>query len=97
MRTIIVISGTYSEFVDFIYSMKVAPLYDINKNDAPDFNRHGAYAIIGDIKFLYSRSPEKLWGIERGTEVILTGAYENNDVYKDPVITRFRKIDYVQI
>lgn len=97
MKTVIVISGSYREFIDFCYHIKISPMYDVGKNKCLDAHAHGQYCIIDDIKYLYSRDTEKLRGIERGTEYILHGFYQNNPCFAHKVLHRFREIEHGQV
>ncbi len=90
MKTIIVIAGSYRLFIDFCYHIKIAPMYDVGKNKGVDVHAHGQYCIINDIKYLYSRDPEKLRVIEIGTEYILLDT--DNQCYNHEVLTRFKRI-----
>ena len=94
MKTIIVIAGSYREFIDFCYHIKITPMYDVGKNNGIDIHSHGQYCIINNIKYLYSRDPDKLLGIEIGTEYILHGTFILNPCYEHEILNRFKRIDH---
>ncbi len=95
VKTVIVICGNYRLFIDFCYHIKIAPMYDVGKNKGVDVHSHGQYCIIDDVKYMYSRDPEKLRGIDRGTEYILLD--KDNPCYGHDVLTRFKRIEHGQV
>ena len=89
MKTIIVIARNLQEFKDFV--IKTGRL----RKEKFKLSLVNGTVEFKDFKFLYSNDPERLRGIERGTEYFFTGNQDQDTWHNNPVLERFKKIDHV--
>jgi len=89
MKKIIVIARNLQEFKDFV--IKTGRL----RKEKFKLSLVNGTVEFKDFKFLYSNDPERLRGIERGTEYFFTGNQDHLIWGNHPVLERFKKIDHV--
>jgi hypothetical protein len=81
-----VVTQDYNQFWDYIESVQHLYTKTINKVQG--------IALIDDTRYFYASDPEKLYGLEIGTEYILFGNYRDNKCFQHGVMSRFKKIDH---